>query len=291
MPGAEVGIDAALVGALLREQHPDLATLDLGASVSGWDNVMYRLGDELVVRLPRRALAAALIEHEQRWLPELAARLPLPTSAPVRNGRPGHGYPWPWSVCRWLPGKSAAVQPPADAERTAEVLGRFLAAMHQPAPSDHPVNPYRGVPLADRSVITCERVDQLGETIDRVAVRSLWDDLVAAPAWDGPPLWLHGDLHPANLVVRDGQLSGVVDFGDLTGGDPATDLSVAWMLLPTDARAVLRTYAGHLDDATWARARGWALALAVAILASSADNPVMRAVGRRTLDAVLTENG
>ena len=291
MPGAEVGIDAALVRALLEEQHPDLATLDLGATASGWDNVMYRLGDELIVRLPRRALAAALIEHEQRWLPELAARLPLPTSAPLRNGRPGHGYPWSWSVCRWLPGESAAVHPPADPRRAAERLGEFLAAMHQPAPSEHPVNPYRGVPLADRYDITCERIDQLGEAIDLVAVRSLWDELVATPAWDGPPLWLHGDLHPGNLIVHDGQLSGVVDFGDLTGGDPASDLSVAWMLLPADARAVLRAHADDVDDATWARGRGWALVLALAILASSADNPVMRGVSQRTLDAVLTDDG
>ena len=291
MPGAETGIDAALVRALLAEQHPDLAKLELGASASGWDNVMYRLGGDLVVRLPRRALAAALIEHEQRWLPELAARLPLPTSAPVRNGQPGHGYPWSWSVCRWLPGESAAVHPPADLKRAAETHGRFLVAKHQPAPSDHPVYPIRGVPLADRYEITCARVEELGETIDRVAVRSLWDELVAAPVWNGPPLWLHGDLHPANLIVHNGELSGVVDFGDLTGGDPAGDLSVAWMLLPADTRDVLRAHAGHIDDGTWARARGWALALALAILASSADNPVMRGVSQQTLDAVLTDDG
>ncbi len=183
------------------------------------------------------------------------------------------------------------MHPPADLHRAAETLGRFLAAMHHPAPSDHPVNPVRGVPLAERYEITCAHVDQLGETIDHGAVRSLWDELAATPVWDGPPLWLHGDLHPANLVVHDGRLSGVVDFGDLTGGDPASDLSVAWMLLPADAREVLRAHAGHIDDGTWARARGWALALALAILASSADNPVMRGVSQRTLDAVLTDNG
>ncbi len=289
MPAAEVEIDAALVRCLLAEQHPDLATLEVGASVSGWDNVMYRLGDELVVRLPRRAMSAALTEHELRWLPEIAPRLPLPTSAPVRGGQAGCGYPWAWSVCEWLPGDSAAVRPPDDAIAAAETLGRFLAALHQPAPSDHPVNPYRGVPLAERGDVMSERIEQLGHAIDQVTVRSLWNGLVATPVWDGPPLWLHGDLHPGNVIVHDGLLSGVIDFGDLTAGDPASDLSVAWMLLPPPARAVLRRHAGPIDDDTWTRARGWALLLAVMIMASSADNPVMGRIGERTLEAVLTE--
>jgi aminoglycoside phosphotransferase (APT) family kinase protein len=289
MPAAEVEIDAALVRALLAEQHPDLTTLELGAPVSGWDNVMYRLGDELVVRLPRRALSAALTEHELRWLPEIAPRLPLPTSAPVRAGRPGCGYPWAWSVCRWLPGESAAMRAPADPGHAAVTLGDFLRALHQPAPRDHPVNPYRGVPLSDRDTVTRERIEQLGDHVDGAAVIAAWDELVQTSKWDGPALWLHGDLHPGNLLVHDGRLSGVIDFGDLTAGDPASDLAVAWMLLPSPAREVLRRHAGPVDDNTWARARGWALLLAVMITASSADNPVMSAIGERTLEAVLAD--
>ena len=131
---------------------------------------------------------------------------------------------------------------------------------------------------------------QLGAEIDGPAVVALWERLVRAPAWSGPPVWLHGDLHPANVLVDRGRVSAVIDFGDITAGDPATDLSIAWMLLTREARAGLRSSAGDVDDATWARARGWALALAVAILSSSADNPVMHGVGRRTLEAVLRDD-
>jgi aminoglycoside phosphotransferase (APT) family kinase protein len=291
MPAAEVEIDAPLVRALLDEQHPDLASLPLGISLSGWDNVMYRLGDDLVVRLPRRALSASLIEHEQRWLPELARRLPLPTSAPVRSGRPGRGYPWSWSVCRWLPGESAAHRRPRDDVAAAAALGGFLAALHHPAPSDYPANPYRGVPLASRDTVTRERVAELGDAVDGASILTLWEELLRLPEWAGPPLWLHGDLHPGNVLVHQGALSGVVDFGDVTAGDPASDLSVAWMLFPADARAILRAHAGPIDDHTWARARGWALLLGVAFIQGSADNAVMGAIGDQTIEAVLTDNG
>ncbi len=290
MPEAEVAVDVVLVRALLEDQHPDLAAFEVSEPLFGWDNVMFRLGKELLVRLPRRAQAAALIEHEQRWLPVLAPALPLPIPAPVRVGRGACGFPWSWSVCPWLPGARAATHPPADMSDAARALGEFLRALHRPAPADAPSNPHRGVPLADRGELLHARVAQLGAEIDRPAVVALWERLVRAPAWSGAPVWLHGDLHPANVLVDRGRVSAVIDFGDITAGDPATDLAIAWMLLPRDARAGLRAAAGDVDDATWARARGWALALAVAILSSSADNPVMHGVGRRTLEAVLRED-
>jgi aminoglycoside phosphotransferase (APT) family kinase protein len=289
MPAAEVDVDEPLLGRLLAEQHPDLAGAELRLLASGWDNVLYRVGPDLVARLPRRQVAAALVDHEQRWLPEIAARLPLPVPAPVRVGRPGAGYPWRWSLCPWLAGEPAALAPLADAADAARVLGSFVAALHVPAPANAPANPVRGVPLAARSAAFEARLAKLGRLVDGAGAREVWRAASDAPPWAGPPLWLHGDLHPANVLVADGRLAAVIDFGDLTAGDPATDLAAAWMLFEPGARAVFRDCAGDVDDATWCRARGWAVGLSVAILASSADNELMAAVARRTLAAASSD--
>jgi aminoglycoside phosphotransferase (APT) family kinase protein len=287
MPAAEVDIDQALVRALLAEQQPDLERLPLTELASGWDNVIYRLGDDLVVRLPRRAASAVLVAHEQRWLPDLAPWLPLPIPAPVRFGAPGCGFPWSWSVCPWLDGEVASEHPIEDLGAAAATLGSFLVALHQPGAVDAPKNPYRGVPLASRAASTEQRIEQMADTVDGPAVRSCWNEALQVPQWPGPPLWLHGDLHPANLLVRDGDLAAVIDFGDLTAGDPATDLSVAWMLFPPILHATFRAAAGEPDDDTWARARGWALSLALAYLANSADNPTLERIGRETMSAAM----
>ena len=289
MPAAEVDIDAELVRSLLRDQHPDLAGLELQQVAFGWDNVVFRLGDDLAVRIPRRQLAADLIRSEQRWLAELAPHLPLPVPAPVRVGRPALGYPWTWSVVAWMDGTDAATDPPVDPHETAEVLGGFLRALHQPAPPDAPVNRFRGIPLADRHAITVQAIDAIRDDLDVDSVRAAWAAALAVPPYDGPALWVHGDLHPANLVVRDGHLAGVIDFGDLTSGDPATDLLVAWSLLPRSEHETFRAAAGGVDDDTWARGRGWAVAHAVACLASSADNPTIAGFSRRGLAAALDD--
>jgi aminoglycoside phosphotransferase (APT) family kinase protein len=287
-PAAEVDVTEALVEELLEAQHPDLAGLGLVHLDAGWDNVIFRLGDELVVRLPRRQLAADLVRHEQRWLPELAPSLPLPIPAPVRVGRPSAAYPWAWSVLPWFPGSSALATPPADRIEAAHQLGRFIRALHRPAPADAPHNPYRGIPLADRDELTRGWIAQLSDLIDAERVRACWAAHVALPRWEGPPLWLHGDLHPYNLVVHEGRIAAVIDFGDITAGDPATDLGIAWMLLPPDVRPVLRDAVG-VDDATWARGRGWALGLGLAYLANSASTPAFARLGLATIDAVLAD--
>ena len=292
MPVAEVDIDVQLVAGLLADQHPDLAGRGLRPLAHGWDNESFRLGDDLVVRLPRRAAAADLIVHEQRWLGELAADLPLPIPAPVRVGRPGRGYPWSWSIVPWLPGAPWATTPPADSERAGRQLGAFLAALHRPAPSGAPYNPFRGVPLAERADRFEAAVVGLDAQIDADRCRRVFAELATAAIWDAPPVWLHGDLHPLNLLIANGRLAAVVDFGDICAGDPATDLAVAWMVIPAAHRPVFRHEAGtwrSIDDATWQRARAWALALAVAYLAASDDNPVMASIGRRTLAAALDD--
>lgn len=292
MPSAEVDVHEDLVRALLADQHPDLAGRTLRLAANGWDNAVWRLGDDLAVRLPRRELAAALVRHEQRWLPELAPRLPLPVPVPVRTGAPALGYPWHWSVVPWLAGVVALDAGFADPADAAGHLGAFVAALHQPAPPDAPANPYRGVPLAERDEVTRTRIDALADELDGTAIGRRWQELSSAAPWEGPALWLHGDLHPGNLLVTGGRLSGVIDFGDLTAGDPASDLAVAWMAFPQSARPAFRAAAGRargVDDATWQRAEAWALALGVAILANSADNPPYRALARRTIEAVLND--
>ena len=286
MPAAEVDVGPELLRMLLAEQHPDLAGEPVTVLANGWDNVVFRVGGDLLARLPRRELGARLVGYEQRWLPVLAPQLPLPIPAPVRTGQPGLGYPWPWSIVPYLPGQVAADTPPADPAAAAASLGGFLAALHTPAPPDAPDNPFRGVPLADRTDTVMQNLAAVADQVDARAARRAWAVALAAPRWRQPPVWVHGDLHPANILVDRGQLSGVIDFGDLTAGDPAADLSVAWMLLPADCHQVFRDSAGA-SDASWARATGWALALGLVYLAHSADNPQLAAVGRRTLRAVL----
>lgn len=260
---------------------------------NGWDNVVFRLGHELLVRLPRREMAAKLVEHEQRWLPLLKPRLPLPIPAPVRVGRPDLEYPWSWSVVPFLPGSVAADTPPLDPRSAALRLGEFLAALHLTAAPDAPDNPFRGVPLANREEAVMRNLARLAAMVDGDSVRREWTTAVAMPRWDGAPVWLHGDLHPANVLVHRGRIGGVIDFGDITAGDPATDLAVAWMLLPAEHYPTFRhaySVTGPpmaSDDPLWARARGWALALSLAYLAHSADNPQLARIGERTLAAVL----
>jgi aminoglycoside phosphotransferase (APT) family kinase protein len=286
MPEAEADIGASLVRILLQQQRPDLANLPLVELANGWDNVVFRLGDEFTVRMPRRLMAVELVSNEQRWLPTLAERLPLPIPAPVFVGQPGGDYPFPWSICPWLPGSIVAGSSLLDPFEAAEVLGSFLAALHMPAPPDAPANPYRGIPLAQRTERLHLACEQLADVIDVAAVGALWSELVDAPV-STTPVWVHGDLHPANILATDGRISGVIDFGDITSGDRATDLAVAWMMLPPDTWPMFRAAAGVTDDATWMRSRAWALALSLAYLAGSADNPLMHGIGQRTLRAAL----
>ena len=289
MPGAEIEVSSLLVSDLLEAQRPDLAGLAVAPIGFGWDNFSFLVGDDLVARLPRREAAVRLVDNEIRWLPEIAGRLPLPVPTPVFVGEPGPGYPWRWTLVPWISGDRVSRAEDFETRSGATDLAAFLLALHEPAPVEAPRNPVRGIPLMGRDGITRERITALTMHLDPAVVLSEWEAALEVQTYDGPPVWIHGDLHPANLLSVDGRLSGVIDFGDLASGDPATDLAVAWMLFGTEGRELFRREYGGVTRPTWRRARGWALSLAVAILATSADNVEMEAIGRVTLERVLAD--
>jgi len=250
----------------------------------GWDNAIYRLGDRWSVRLPRRAAAADLIAHEQTWLPRLAPRLTLPIPTPYRIGTPALGYPWRWSVLPWLNGIAADQSAPDDAQ--ARVFSGFLRSLHVPAPPEAPVNPFRGVPLADRATAVEERVERLARKTALITpqTRRTWETALDAPL-DAAPTWLHGDLHPRNVLVEGGVITGVIDWGDITSGDPATDLASIWMLFDApNARDDALEHYGALSEATVRRARGWAVFFGIVLLDTGlGDDPRNAAIGERIL--------
>lgn len=318
---ARIEIDEGLIRGLLREQHPDLAELPVREVPGGWDNQLWRLGDELAVRMPRTERAPDLLRKEYRWLPVLAPPLPLPVPVPVRTGEPSERFPRFWTVARWVDGEPADAAPVTRGEHAAEALAGFLRVLHREAPEEAPANPHRGVPLSAHVDDAEKGLRLLSEFADAAAVRRVWEDALAAPEVRGTPVWLHGDLHPANVVVTDGTLSGVLDFGELCSGDPATDLSAAWLLLPAGAVShFFEAYrhgagAGHgrgdgararagdrvgtvdLDEATIRRARGWALLRAAGLIdigragdqGLPGGKPTWGPAGRATLTRVLAD--
>ena len=286
-PPAEINLDVPLVRALLQQQHPDLAGHPLTPAESGWDNALYRLGTTLAVRLPRRQLAANFILHEQACLPQLAGRLPLPIPAPVRLGKPGVGYPWHWSVVPWLEGTAADLMRPADTQ--AQPLAEFLRALHTPAPDSVPGSQFRGIPLRQRAPITEERIRHFATVRGPLApgLQRIWEDALAAEE-SHVRNWLHGDLHSRNVLCVDGRISGIIDWGDVGAGDCATDLAAIWMLLDSAAARERAMTLYDTDAASWARGRGWVLALGV--LLAGMDDPAeerYRAIGDTALRNLL----
>ncbi|MFE7752514.1 aminoglycoside phosphotransferase family protein [Streptomyces sp. NPDC057428] len=261
----EIEITAELVQDLLRDQHPDLADRPVSLGARGWDNQLWRLGDDLAVRLPWATQSAdELLRKEHAWLPILAPHLPLPIPVPQRVGEPSERFPRPWIVTTWVPGAPADRVPVTSAEEAADTLAAFLTALHRPAPDGAPVSRLgRGRPLAEHSEGFAEGLasaTELGLIPDPDAVHAVWEDAAAAPDWQGPALWLHGDLHPANVLTADGTFCGVIDFGDMCAGDPACDLAAPWTLLPDGAADRFHeAYQPTADAATLRRARGWAV--------------------------------
>ncbi|MFC9353201.1 aminoglycoside phosphotransferase family protein [Arthrobacter sp. NPDC057013] len=289
MPPPTVEVSAAVVHALIRDQRPDLAGRPVVRVANGWDNATFRLGVDLAVRLPRRDEAVPLILHEQRYLPGIASRSPVPVPLPIHAGRPAPDFPWPWSIVRWVPGTAAVDAGPAGRAHAVEGLAEFLMALHVPADAGVPVNPVRGVPLPGRGAAVLERLRDRERYPQAAELKAVWARACAAPAWDGPAMMLHGDLHPANiLLAANGSLAGVIDFGDVGAGDPAVDLAAGWLMFDAGTRQrFIDAFGPAVDRDTWARARGWALVLSTAMLSNSDDNPRMSSVGEFGIRQVL----
>lgn len=249
---------------------------------------MFRLGDELMVRLPRRTIGAKLIESEQRWLPEIAGRLSIPVPKPVRTGDPGEGYPWKWSIVPWIEGTPVDIK--SLPEPDAQIFADFLNQLHQPAPKVAPINQFRGVPLATRDEdfrIRQQNIKQTSEYCE--TFHTIWQSGIDSPASE-TARWIHGDLHPQNVLMHSGRLSGVIDWGDLTAGDTATDLAVAWMMFDTvNSRKQLFESYQFLDAGSVARARAWALYFGLVLFDTGrVNNPPHEANGRMILRRVIT---
>jgi aminoglycoside phosphotransferase (APT) family kinase protein len=273
-------ITPALVSRLVAEQFPDWAHLPVReVEHEGWDNRTFRLGETMSVRLPSADRYAAQVEKEHLWLPRLAAHLPAAIPEPLAVGVPSSEFPRPWSVYRWVPGEPATVGLVDDLARLAEEVAGFLEALQRvdarggPAAGSHSF--FRGGPLATYDAETRETVARLGDAIDDGAVLAVWDEAVVS-RWEDPPVWVHGDVVPSNLLVQDGRLSAVIDFGCSAVGDPACDLAIAWTFFEGESREAFRDRLGP-DDGTWARGRGWALWKALLTLARPDVGDPMRA--------------
>lgn len=267
-----VKVDEATVAALVADQFPTWAGLPVTrVQPGGWDNRTFRLGADLLVRMPAAAHYLAQVEKEQMWLPRLAPGLPLPIPAPVAVGAPGHGYPFPWSICAWIAGETVAAIDGLDHELLARDLADFLLALHALEASDGPAagphNFHRGGDLAVYDGQTRAAVETLGGQIDGAAALALWDAALTT-RWTAQPVWIHGDVAPGNLLVRDGRLAAVIDFGTCGVGDPACDLAFAWTFLDDEARDAFRRRLA-LDDDTWLRGQAWALWKALIVVAGA----------------------
>ena len=289
MHADEVHTDEDLVRRLLAAQFPQWADLPIARVASdGTDNAIYRIGDEIAARLPRAvASAGERVEKEWRWLPRLAPHLPVAVAAPLAKGTPGEGYPWEWLVSPWLPGDHPTPEDSADLPQIARDLARFLLALERIDATDGPrpsrANFFRGVPLAMRDGATRDAIAKLGDLVDESAVLDVWERALAAPAYAGDGVWVHGDLHPMNMLVAGGRLAGIIDFGGLGVGDPACELHCAWTLFSGESRASFRDALGF-DDAAWERGRGWALSWALIVLPYYMhSNPGIVARARHTL--------
>jgi aminoglycoside phosphotransferase (APT) family kinase protein len=287
IPVSEIEIDEALVYGLLKEQHKELSHLPIHLIDTGWDNAIFRLGEQLSVRLPRRQAAVRLIENEQKWLPRLAKHLPISIPIPYRLGKPTEAYPWQWTVLPWFTGKTADLSEPNITQ--IKLFASFLRALHISAPFNAPKNPVRGVPLNYRAASLKERMRRLEIKTNLITqkLKSKWNIALDAPI-DVEATWIHGDLHPKNIIVFNGTIKGIIDWGDITSGDKATDLASIWMLFSDqNARQQLIKEYGNISEATLQRAKGWAILFGIVLLETGLiDNPRQAAIGEKILKRV-----
>ena len=286
-------IDSSLVRHLLADQFPQWASLPVRpVEIDGHDNRTFRLGEEMGVRMPSAARYAAHVSVEHQWLPVLGVGLPLPIPIPLEKGKPGPGYPWPWTVSTWIPGDNASIGSIADPEQFARDLAGFLTALQAidattaSKPGEH--NFFRGGALSVYDSEARECLDLLRDGVDTAAASSVWDSALES-RWENEPVWIHGDVAEGNLLVQDGRLCAVIDFGQLAAGDPACDLTIAWTLFSGPSREAFRSNL-DMDEATWARARGWGLWKAMLELrAHRGNNPPRAARAERVITDILAD--
>ena len=288
-------IDAELARRLVATQFPQWADLPVTpVADDGWDNRTFRLGSELSLRLPSGDWYALQVDKEQAWLPRLAPHLPLPIPEPVARGEPGEGYPYAWSVYRWLEGEPASSGPVRDPVALASSLAAFLVALERvdarngPEPGPH--NFFRGGPLETYADEAERAIAALGDEIAADDVRRVLDDALAT-RWERDPVWVHGDVAAGNLLLRDGRLAAVIDFGCAAVGDPACDVVIAWTLLSGRSSDAFRS-ALAVDRSTWARGRGWALWKALITLVGDLERGDAAAAAgtRRVIERVVADH-
>jgi aminoglycoside phosphotransferase (APT) family kinase protein len=287
LPPAEIEVEAATVRLLLDAEYPGIADRSIRLVDEGWDNFTFLIGQHHAARFPRRAVAVPLLVNEQRWLPLLAPRLPIDVPAPVHVGQPSQRFPWPWSVVNWIAGSTSEDHHFSAADTV--LLAETLLALHQPALADAPANPFRGVPLCTKHEVVRERLHRLQQHpgVDTQRLSAIWREACSVPDAE-ERLWLHGDLHPRNVVVRDGALAGLIDWGDLCGGDPATDVACAWMLIDAAPRRHEFLAAYGAADALVSRAKGWAVQIGLALVDSGEPRHVP--LGLATLHRVVADS-
>lgn len=298
-PPADLTTSTALVTVLLADQAPALADLPVAWLNSGWDHDVYRLGEGLLVRLPRREEAVEPHANEAQWLPLIAASLTVRTPQPVFAGAPSTQFHRPWSVVEYIPGTVASDIALEERATFAEDVADFLWSLQAPAPTHAPLNPFRGGSLGTEAANTRARsaLTHLARGGQEELAQSLlprWEAWSNAPDFDGVDVWLHGDLHPHNLIISaDGRLAGVIDWGDVTAGDPACDLATAWLTFDEIGRRAFaeRVDLGRpMDAATWSRAKAWALHLGLVLATMTDDNPWLTATGLHALRALASED-
>jgi aminoglycoside phosphotransferase (APT) family kinase protein len=285
----EFNIDEGIIKELLKSQFKEWADLPLMSVQSeGTDNLIFRLGDDKCIRFPRIPDAEVQVEKEQRWLPYLAHHLPLEIPSPIGIGHPQDSYPSHWSIYHWVEGRNATSVPNLDLNQAAVDLAKFINALHRVNSTDGPYT-YRGMPLMTRDEEVHKAISTLDGIIDTKASLKVWHICKQAPIWDKPPVWIHSDLLPANILVNKGKITGIIDFGMLGIGDPACDLLPAWCLFNNGSRKKFRSEL-DIDEATWVRSQGWALSIGLIILPYYLEtNPGLVAVGMQLVNGVLAE--
>ncbi len=289
----QVNIDVSLVRKLIATQFPDWAGLEIKpVEHGGWDNRSFHLGDHMLLRLPSAQCYVAQVTKEQYWLPKLAPDLPLPIPVPLAIGNPGEGYPWHWSVNQWINGNAATIESIDNMTEFAISLAAFLTALHKIDTTGGPIagehNFHRGSRLATYDDETQQAIAILGNEIDVQAVKALWKEALST-TWQFQPVWVHGDVAAGNLLVEKGKLTAVIDFGQLGIGDPACDLVIAWTMFKGESRLAFKA-ALLLDNATWARARGWALWKALIVCAGlNGTNPQNIEISWKVLNEVVAD--